>query len=333
MWRFRPRPLEKTSETPLPAAPPSGGEAAALLHRLEWTVVRRLDGMLQGDYRTLSHGIGLDFADLREYQPHDDVRHIDWNITARLNVPHVRQFHEDREISAWFLLDLSPSVDFGSRDLRKKNLLAEFVAVLARLLTRHGNRVGAILYGGGVDTVIPPGTSTRHVLRLLHRLLTRPPLRHPGTTDLNELLASAGHLLRSRSTVFVVSDFISRPGWEKPLARLAQRHETLAVRIYDPLEQALPALGVITLHDAETGERLTVDTSNRSFRQRFALLAQEREHQIRTALNTAGVDTLELATDGDLLDATLRFIDMRRRRQRSATAPLSSHLHPSGVPA
>ena len=129
--------------------------AEQLLRRLEWTVLRRLDGLLQGDYRTLLRGTGMDLADLREYQHHDDVRHIDWNVTARLQQPHVRVFTEDREMSAWFLLDLSPSMDFGSGDQRKRGLSNEFVAVLARTLTRHGNRVGARLYGSGVDTVVP----------------------------------------------------------------------------------------------------------------------------------------------------------------------------------
>ena len=139
-----------------------------MLRRLEWTVIRRLDGLLQGDYRTLMRGAGLDLADLREYQHHDDVRHIDWNVTARLTIPHVRVFTEDREMAAWFLLDLSPSVDFGSGEQRKRNVSADFVGVLARLLTRHGNRVGAMLYGSGVDTVIPTRGGRRHVLHLLH---------------------------------------------------------------------------------------------------------------------------------------------------------------------
>src|SRR5574340_662899 len=139
-------------------------EARALLERLEWTAIRRLDGLLQGDYRTLLRGAGLDLADLREYQHHDDVRHIDWNVTARLQVPHVRVFTEDREMATWFLLDLSPSVDFGSGEQRKRNVSAEFVAVLARILTRHDNRVGAVLYGSGVDLVIPARGGRRHVL-------------------------------------------------------------------------------------------------------------------------------------------------------------------------
>ena len=145
---------------------PHRASAEQVLRRLEWTVVRRLDGLLQGDYRTLLRGTGLDLADLREYQLHDDVRHIDWNVTARMQQPHVRVFTEDREMAAWFLLDLSPSVDFGSGEQRKRHVSAEFVAVLARLLTRHGNRVGAVLYGSGVEKVIPTRGGRRHVLNL-----------------------------------------------------------------------------------------------------------------------------------------------------------------------
>src|SRR5512134_3536630 len=145
-----------------------------VLRRLEWTVIRRLDGAVHGNYRTLFRGFGLDLADIREYQYQDDVRHIDWNVTARLQTPYVREYNEDREVTAWFLLDLSPSVDFGSHDVKKRELAAEFVTVLARLLTRHGNRVGALFYGDTVDTVIPARTGRRHVLHLLHRILSRP---------------------------------------------------------------------------------------------------------------------------------------------------------------
>src|ERR1700757_190798 len=135
-----------------------------ILRRLEWTVIRRLDGLLHGDYRTLFRGHGLDLADLREYQYHDDVRHIDWNVTARLQTPYVREYNEEREVAAWLLLDLSPSVDFGSRDVRKRNVSADFMALIARLLTRHGNRVGALLYSDSVDNVIPARGGRRHVL-------------------------------------------------------------------------------------------------------------------------------------------------------------------------
>ncbi|MFA9441852.1 DUF58 domain-containing protein [Uliginosibacterium sp. sgz301328] len=306
------------------------GRAEQLLTRLEWTVVRRLDGLLQGDYRTLMRGAGLDLADLREYQYHDDVRHIDWNVTARLQIPHVRQFTEDREMAAWFLVDLSPSVDFGSRDVRKRTLSGEFVGVLARLLTRHGNRVGALLYGAGVDTVIPPGNSRRHVLRLLHSLVTRPTLLRPGVTDLKALLDAALRTIHQRGSIFVISDFISQPGWEKPLGQLVQRHDVLAVRVVDPLERSLPDLGMLVMHDPETGEQITVDTQNAGFRRRFAELAKARDVEIREAFVKAGVDALELVTDGDLVDAVVRFVELRKRRMALSSGGLPQHLRATG---
>jgi len=275
--------------------------------------------MLQGDYRTLLRGTGLDFADLREYQHHDDVRHIDWNVTARLTIPHVREFTEDREMAAWFLVDLSPSVDFGSGEQRKRNVSAEFVAVIARLLTRHGNRVGAMLYGSGVDEVIPTRGGRRHVLHVLDAIIKRPEEQAQGTTRLRALLEGGAALVKRRSTIFVVSDFISEPGWERALALLAQRHEVVAVRVIDPLELELPDLGLVTMRDSETGEQILVDTHDKGFRTRFARIAAQREAELREAFVAAGVDALELSTDGDLVDAVVRFAEMRKRRARLST--------------
>lgn len=289
-----------------------------LLRRLEWTVIRRLDGALHGNYRTLFRGVGLDLADLREYQFHDDVRHIDWNVTARLQTPYVREFNEDREITAWFLLDLSPSVDFGSGATKKRSVSTEFVTVLARLLTRHGNRVGALFYGDTIDTVIPARTGRRHVLHLLHRMLSRPERSQAAATDLRTFLRTAFQLIPRRSLVFLVSDFISAPGWSEPLAHFAERHEVLAVRLYDPLEMDLPDLGLLVVQDAETGEQLFVDTHDRGFRRRFAAEAERREAALRAAFAHAGVDALELSTGDDLVDAILRFADLRKRRSQLA---------------
>jgi uncharacterized protein (DUF58 family) len=293
--------------------------AEGVLRRLEWTVIRRLDGMLHGDYRTLFRGYGLDLADLREYQYNDDVRHIDWNVTARLQTPYVREFNEEREVAAWFLLDLSPSVDFGSQHVRKRTVSAEFVTVLARLLTRHGNRVGAMFYGGDVDTVIPTRSGRRHVLHILHAMLSRPALAEATTTELDVLLRTGFDVVRKRSLMFVVSDFISRPGWGETLANLARRHEVIAVRLYDPLERELPDLGLLVIQDSESGEQVFVDTHDRGFRKRFAELAAKREDELRTAFRQAGVDALELATDDDLVDAIMRFADLRKRRSQLAT--------------
>lgn len=295
----------------------------ALLRQLEWQVLRRLDGLLQGDYRSLFRGGGVDLADLREYQMHDDVRHMDWNVTARLQVPYVRQFTEDRELSAWFLLDLSGSVDFGSADRTKLAVSTAFVATLARVLTRHGNRVGALLYSQRVDSLLAPASTRLHVLNLLTRMRTRPPALAPGkaaaTTNLAELLLTAERSIRRRSLVFVVSDFISAPGWTDALARLGRRHEVVAVRLFDPVELQLPDVGLVTLEDAETGEQLFVDSNDSAFRERYQRLAAQHEAQTLEALARSGADTLELSTDDDLLDALLRFADLRRQRARLKT--------------
>jgi len=290
---------------------PSPRDPERLLRRLEWTVVRRLDGVLHGDYRSLFRGQGLDLAELREYQPGDDVRRIDWNVTARMQTPYRREYHEERDLTAWFLVDLSRSIDFGA-DTQKRDLAAGFVGVLARLLAGHGNRVGALLYGSRVETVIPPRSGRRHVLHLLHRM-TRPGEGASRATRLAELIAGAAPLLKRRSLVFVVSDFISEPGWQRPLAELARRHEVVAVRVSDPAESELPDLGIVTVRDAETGEELHVDTHDRGFRERFAGMAAERAAGLRTAFGSAGVEVLELSTQQDLVDTLVRFARLRRR--------------------
>ena len=300
-----------SDSTPNPKSTPE-----SVLRRLEWTVIRRLDGILHGDYRTLFRGYGLDLADLREYVYGDDVRHIDWNVTARLTTPYVREYNEEREVAAWFLLDLSPSVSFGSQQLQKRAVSAEFVAVLARILTRHGNRVGALLYGSSVDTVIPAKSGRRHVLQILHRMHSRPAAPATGETKLGELLRAGANAMSRRSVVFVVSDFISAPGWPNYLGQLAMRHEVVAVRLHDPLESELPDLGLLLFRDAETGEQLFVDTHDPAFRKRFAAAAAKREETLRAAFRDAGVDAMELSTDADLVEEISRFIELRRRRGR-----------------
>jgi len=297
-------------------APAVAGQAEEVLKRLEWTVLRRLDGLLQGHHRTLMRGNGLDLADLREYQHHDDVRHIDWNLTARMDAPHVRVYTEDREMTAWFLLDLSASVDFGSGGLRKNEVARDFVAALGRMLTREGNRIGAILYGSQVDTILPARGGRLQVLHLLQHLLNRKPQQQPYATQLDKLLQAAAQSIRRRSTVFVVSDFISEPGWERTLGQLAQRHDVVAVRLFDPLELQLPDLGLVPMRDAETGDYLMVDTHDRRFRQRFSELAAQRELSLRQSLARSGVDALELRTDDELIEALMRFCRLRLQRLR-----------------
>ncbi|MBX3066012.1 MAG: DUF58 domain-containing protein [Anaerolineae bacterium] len=287
-----------------------------MLQRVEWSVIRRLDGLLQGDYRSLFYGYGVDFADLREYQPTDDIRYIDWNVTARMDTPYVRQYMEDREITAWFLLDLSPSVDFGLADNMKRTVLMDFVTALARLLTRHGNRVGAIFFGGEVEKVVPARGGRMQVLRLLNDLIKQAPLPRAPFTDLKPLFNSALNSIKSRSLVFIISDFISEPGWERPLMLLNQHHEVLAVRLWDPREIELPDVGLLVMEDAETGEQLYVDTHDKGFRQRFNEAARQREVSLEQSFKRSGVDVLSLSTEDDLVRSIVRFATLRQRRRR-----------------
>src|SRR5688500_17048369 len=267
-----------------------------ILHRLDWQVIRRLDGYLQGDYRSLFRGFGMDFADLREYQPEDDIRYIDWNVSARMNTPYVRQYMEDREVIAWFLLDLSPSVDFGTLNNQKRNVLIDFVGTLARLLTRHGNRIGAMMYGNSVQRTVPARGGRAQVLRLINDLFKQPRLTHAPMTHLGALLNGGLHAIKKRSLVFVVSDFISTPGWERSLSLLNQRHEVIAIRLWDPREMSLPDVGMIVMEDAETGEQLYVDTHDKKFRKRFQEAAEQRELALNDTFKRAGVDVLPLST-------------------------------------
>ena len=309
------------------STPASTQTPERILQRLDWKVVRRLDGLLQGDYRSLFYGNGIDFADLREYQAEDDVRFIDWNVTARMDVPHVRQYVEDREITAWFLLDLSPSIDFGSVRHQKRAMLIDFVTSVARVLTKHGNRVGAVFYSGAnapatagnttqkIETkVIPARGGRMQVLRLVNDLLKQQPLARAPFTNLTPMFESALRSIKRRALVFVVSDFISMPGWETPLRLMTRKHEVLAVRLWDPREVELPDIGPMLMEDAETGEQLYIDTHDKKFRQRFKEAALKREAELNDTLKRAGVDALALSTEDDVVRALLRFAARRKKR-------------------
>jgi uncharacterized protein (DUF58 family) len=286
-----------------------------VLRSLEWRVLRRLDGRLQGDYRTLIRGQGTDFRDLREYEPGDDVRHVDWNVTARMDALYVREYTEDRELTAWLLLDRSPSMGFGPVDRTKERLLRDFTATIARLLIRNGNRVGAIVYDNDVSRTIAPRQGRNQVLLLLRDLL-RPVQTDGSVTDLRRLLERAARVVKRRSLIVLVSDFITEPGWEKPLARLNQRHEVVAVRLFDPREYELPDAGLIAVEDAETGEQLLVDSSDPEFRRRLRRAGEERAISVRDAARSTGVDLHVISTDDDLVDAFVRIVESRKRRRR-----------------
>lgn len=301
-----------------------------LLRRLEWRVIRRLDGRLQGDYRTLFRGTGIDVADLREYQPGDDVRHVDWNVTARMDSLHVREYLEDREVTAWLLLDCSPSMEFGPVERHKHIVLTEIAATVAQVLARGGNRVGAVLFDADVEQLIPPGHGRNQVLRILSRLMQRPAegessdavhARRAGgdtrrTTDLAVALRAALGVARRRSLVVIISDFITEPGWEHLLAQVAARHDVVAIQVRDRREFELPAAGMIYVEDAETGEQIFVDTNDAAFQQRLREAADERQATVAAGARTAGTDLFPISTDDDLVRALIRISELRRRRRR-----------------
>jgi uncharacterized protein (DUF58 family) len=291
------------------------GTPELLLSRLEWQVIRRLDGLLQGNYRTMFRGVGTDFRDLREYEPGDDIRHIDWNVTARMDTPFVRQYTEDRELTAWLLLDRSPSMGFGPIDRPKELVLCELATIFARLLTRSGNRVGAVLFDNEVEGTLAPRGGRNQVLTLT-RSLMRPPGSHGTITDLTGLLEYANSAIRRRSLIVLISDFITPAGWERPLLQLTERHEVVAIRLLDPREYELPDAGVIVVEDAETGEQLTVDSSDAEFRHRLREAGEHREAELRAATLRAGVDIYEVSTGDDLVPALVRMVESRKRRSR-----------------
>jgi uncharacterized protein (DUF58 family) len=320
-----------------PAIVGSTGEpltAESLLQRIDWTVVRRLDGILQGDYRSMFTGQGYDLAEVREYQVDDDPRYMDWNVTARLDAPYVRTYIEEREITAWLLLDMSPSVDFGTANQRKRDTVVDFAGVMARLLTKHGNKVGAMIFSRTVEDVLPPRSGQNQILQLVHQLIRperqaranearqrnakkkRNEADREAITDLKSILDRAGETLKRKALVFLVSDFISPDGWDMALARLAQKHEVIAVWLNDPREEELPAMGPLVLEDSETGEQVYVDTSDKGFQERFAALVAERRAKLEHTFARFGVDVIRLTTDADLVQTLLAFAALRKERSR-----------------
>ncbi len=305
-----------------------------LLRRLEWQVVRRLEGRLQGSYRTLLRGSGIDMTGLREYTASDDVRHIDWNVTARLDEPYVRQYLQDRELTAWLVVDRTASMAFGSQAQDKRSVGAELAVTLARLFGNGGNRVGAILYDQRQHRVVAPAGGRTHVLRLAHEVTAQMPtgvapppsqrrrlgrrrasIETPtGPTDLAAMLQLAAATVRRRSLVFVISDFIGEGDWPGALARLGQRHEVVAIRVLDPAELDLPDVGVVLVQDAETGEQLLADSSDPLLRQRFDQLVAQREQSLAAAMQRAGVTAHTVGTGDDLVDVLVAMVRQSRGR-------------------
>jgi uncharacterized protein (DUF58 family) len=287
---------------------------AQLLKQLEFKVLRKLDGFLFGDYTGLFYGPSLDLAEVREYQPGDEVRRIDWNVTARTGNLHVRQYREEREITGWLIVDLSPSMHFGTRRVLKKDEALEFAALASSIVIRKGNKIGAIGISEHGMTMVPPGSGRKQSLMILQHLTKPKPTQAGNLETALEHLASK----RKRSLIWVVSDFLSNtpePSWSLPLRRLAHKHDVIAVHISDPAERELPKAGSLRLRDPETGQEIWMDTSDPRVRKAHARLVLERQDTIHKAFKKAQVDTLELFTDRDIVEPILKFALKRRGRR------------------
>ena len=296
-----------------PAPPPEHGETVEqLLRRLDFTVLRPIALRLGGDLRSVARGTGLDLAEIREYQPGDDVRHLDWSATARTGVPHVRQTYADRALDVWLLVDVSPSIDWGTARRTKRSHAQELVAAISQVIGRHNNRVGAILFAERPLEVLPPAIGRPHLFRLLAKLREAPRRSERGRTDLAAALDLARSAIRRPSIVVVVSDLLVADNWAGALGKLTTRHEVVVLRVVDPRERELPDVGIVTLEDPETGEQLLVDTADAHLRARFAEAARAQDERIDRLLMTRGVRRVVASTDADLLPPLLELLDRRR---------------------
>jgi len=305
--------------------------AERLLVRLEWRVIRRLDGRLAGGYRTAHRGAGTDLVGLREYTEGDDARHIDWNVTARLNEPQLRVFTEDRELTVWLVLDRSASMTVGAPGRGKDDVLSELALVLARLFGRGGNRVGALLYDTGLDDTrlhdtgavrtVPPGTGRRHALRIGAELARTAAARaadagrRGSTTDLAAMLDAVAKLARRRALIVVISDFIGDGDWGRSLLRLVPRHEVVALRVIDAADDELPDVGLVVVEDAETGEQLVIDSSDPLLRTRLRAGVDQRDDRLAAGMSRAGVPIHRIGTDADLATALIEVVASTQRRR------------------
>jgi len=307
--------LVRRSPAADPDSDPTGDEhTRAVLRRLELDVIRRLDGLLQGDYRGLIPGLGSEPGEARVYTPGDDVRRMDWNVTARTGQAHIRDTIADRELETWTLVDLSPSLDWGTSTQTKADLAIAAVAAIGILTERSGNRIGAIVSDGGSLHEIRSGSGRRHTMAMLHRLASVEP--HAGVSAGLEpglrRLAGPG---RRGGLAVVISDLLG-PDWSDGLKAVCRRHETLVMEIVDQREIELPDVGVVEFVDAETGEVVEINTGKRALRERYAEASRERLASHATAVRRAGADHVVLRTDEDWVVALARFVDRRRRGGR-----------------
>jgi uncharacterized protein (DUF58 family) len=296
-----------------PDRPGPGPLPEALLRALDLRIGRRIDGLLAGEHRTAALGVGSEIAQVREWEPGDDVRRIDWNATARTAEVQVRVDVAERALTSWVLLDVSPSMTFGTADRRKWDVAEGVAVAVGHLASRRGNRIGVVTFGGGTPQTLRPRQGRAGLLGVLLAVRRDPETRHVGQTSLGAAFSHVAKIARNRALVAVVSDFRGPRDWRAPLLRLASRHEVLAIEISDSREQEIPNLGHVWLVDPETGRRAQVDTGRRRVRERFAAVAEEDRAALARELTSLGVAHTVLSTAGDWLRPFASFLERGRR--------------------
>jgi uncharacterized protein (DUF58 family) len=286
-------------------------ELAKKIRVLQITTRKVVNDVLAGEYGSVFRGRGMEFDEVREYMPGDEIRSIDWNVTARTGHPYVKRFVEERELTVMFLVDLSASGAFGSVRKLKNEIAAELCALLAFSAVKNNDKVGLIVFTDRVEMFIPPKKGTKHVLRVIRELLNFKP--RPASTDIEGALDYLGRVTTKRSVVFLVSDFQAE-GFEKKMRVLGKRHDLIAVTIVDPREVKLPDVGLIELEDAETGETVLVDTSSAAVRKRYERLGREERKRLEELFNSTGVDKIEVMTDRDYVPRLVSFFRVREKR-------------------
>ena len=289
-------------------------EMLARIRRIEIRARRLVANVFLGEYHSVFRGRGIEFSEVRQYEPGDDVRAIDWNVTARMGQPYIKKYIEERELTVLLVVDVSPSSAFTSSAMTKRELAAEVAATLAFAAVANNDRVGLIAFTDQVEEYIPPGKDRRNVLRILRELLYLEP--RGRTTRIGAALSYVARVTKRRAIVFILSDFFD-DGYEKQLRAAALRHEIVALTLNDPREAVLPDVGLLELEDAETGRRVVVDTSERGVREAYSRRAEEARIRRRRSLAAAGVEEVELRTDRGYVEPLLRAFRSRERRAAS----------------
>ena len=286
-------------------------ELAKKIRILQITTRKVVNDVLAGEYGSVFRGRGMEFDEVREYMPGDEIRTIDWNVTARTGTPYVKRFVEERELTVMFVVDLSASGEFGSVSKFKNEVAAEFCSLLAFSAVKNNDKVGLIVFTDQIEMYIPPKKGTQHVLRVIRELLNFKPRQ--ASTDIEGALDFLGKVTKKRSVVFLVSDFQAER-FEKPMRVIGKRHDLVAVTVVDPREVSLPNVGLVELEDAETGEIVLIDTGSAGIRKKYERLGREQSDHFRELFTSMGVDQIEVMTDRDYVPNLVRFFRTRERR-------------------